>query len=739
MSWAAAPANIVPLAAPAQQPGWLLNTAHSSYAIGIDPGGRLVQLYWGARLTRPDDIAPAAAPHARSSFEPATTAAASEYPTWGGDESRVPALKLTLPDGGRDVVLRYVDAAQSAPDTLDLHFTDIQAAVRVTLRYRVFAADDIIARQAIVQNGTKGTVTLARAMSATWEMPRLDHSWRLTHVFGHWAGESRLTRSRVDPGETLLESRLGTTSHRLNPWFMLDGGNATEGAGEVWFGALAWSGNWQFHIVNDPAALRTSVTGGVSDFDFSWPLAPGEEFVTPWFYGGYSSEGFGGASRDLHHLERDAISPRRPYGSHDAQPPLRPVLYNSWEATTFNVSEAGQEALAEKAAKLGVELFVVDDGWFGARNNDHAGLGDWTPNPQKFPHGLKPLIDRVHQLGMGFGLWVEPEMVNPNSNLYRAHPDWVINFAGRPRTEERNQLVLNLARTDVRDWVLQTLDRLVSTNDIQYLKWDMNRIFHEAGWPEAPAAEQQEIWVRYVRNLYWIMNQLRQRHPGLAIEGCSGGGDRIDLGLARFVDEFWTSDNTDALDRLSIQEGFSYAYAPRLMSAWVTDVPSYDGRSVSLPFRFLVAMQGALGVGGNLNQWDATQMETARDLITLYKEIRPLVQRGELDRLRPAEANVVANEYTSGDGGQSAIFLFQKRRQFGEDPAPVRPAGLHPDAVYRVSVLNPGTVTLAGQKLPAIHASATPVLRSGRYLMQKGFELHMKGDDAATLVLLKAQ
>ncbi len=266
------------------------------------------------------------------------------------------------------------------------------------------------------------------------------------------------------------------------------------------------------------------------------------------------------------------------------------ALHCSWEATGFNVNEAGQEALAEKAASIGVERFVVDDGWFGERTNDHAGLGDWYVNPAKFPHGLKPLIDKVHSLGMDFGLWVEPEMVNPSSDLYRKHPDWVLIFAGRPRTEGRNQLVLNLARPDVRNYVYGFLDKLLTENDIAFLKWDYNRNWSEPGWPAVAPQDEKEVYVKYVENLYSILKELREHHPNVEIESCSGGGGRVDLGIMRYTDEVWPSGNTDPFDRLSIQNGFTYAYTPGVMMAWVTDSPGWmNDRSADLariPFSF---------------------------------------------------------------------------------------------------------------------------------------------------------
>jgi len=355
----------------------------------------------------------------------------------------------------------------------------------------------------------------------------------------------------------------------------------------------------------------------------------------------------------LHNLEREEIAP------HGLKSRVRPVLYNSWEATEFNVSESGQRELADKAAKLGIELFVMDDGWFGKRNNDRAGLGDWFPNAEKFPNGLKPLVDYVNQLGMDFGLWVEPEMVNRDSDLYRAHPDWVMNFPGRARSELRNQLVLNLARDDVKEYIFNVLDKLATQYQIRYFKWDMNRVFAEPGWPEKPVAEQRELWVKYVSNLYDIIARLRAKHPNLELESCSGGGGRIDLGIMRYVDEFWTSDNTDALDRLTIQHGFTAAYTPHVMMAWVTDVPNMNGRSTPLKYRFLVAMQGVLGIGANLNKWSDEDTKLATQMIALDKRIRNTVQFGNVYRLlSPRTNDTAANEYVASDGRQAVVFAF---------------------------------------------------------------------------------
>ena len=403
------------------------------------------------------------------------------------------------------------------------------------------------------------------------------------------------------------------------------------------------------------------------------------------------------------------------------------MIFNSWEATEFAVNEEGQIALAEKAAKLGVERVVIDDGWFGQRNSDHAGLGDWNVNPQKFPHGLKPVIDRVHALGMDFGIWVEPEMVNPDSDLYRKHPEWAMNFPGRPRTEARNQLLLNLARPDVRDYVFGFLDKLVSENDIAFLKWDYNRNWSEPGWDAVPLEQQKEIYVKYVENLYGILAELRRKHPKLEIESCSGGGGRVDLGILRYTDEVWPSDNTDALDRLVIQDGFTHAYSPNLMMAWVTDVPNFlDKRVIPLEFRFLAAMSGSLGIGGNLNKWTPDDMEIGARMTAFYKEVRPTVQLGELHRLMPPEASETsAVEYVAADGKAAVVFAYLHSQHYGRPFPTVRLEGLDPAAAYRL-------VPLDGQKLAGL-----PAQENGSQLMGEGLHFTLKGDYDATAVRLE--
>jgi alpha-galactosidase len=535
----------------------------------------------------------------------------------------------------------------------------------------------------------------------------------LSYLTGRWAGEWTLNQEQLGPGERVIESRRGSTGHQANPWFAIQAGEPDEDHGEVWFGALAWSGSWRIVAERDQLD-GVRITGGWNPFDFAYVLNPGAKLETPVFYGGYSAHGLGGASRVLHHFEIAHVFPHRLGEGPTAAPRPRPVIYNSWEATEFNVSESGQIALAEKAAALGVDRFVMDDGWFGQRKDDHAGLGDWYVNPQKFPNGLKPLIDKVHSLGMDFGLWVEPEMVNPDSDLYRKHSDWVLNFPGRPRTEQRNQMVLNLARPDVRDYVLGFLDKLLTDNDIAFLKWDYNRNWSEPGWDQVPAAQQKQVYVEFTRNLYGILAELKKRHPKVEFESCSGGGGRVDLGILQYADEVWPSDNTDPFDRITQQDGFTYAYSPQIMMAWVTDSPHWlNLRTTSLQYRMLSSMQGSLGIGANITKWTDDETATAKRLIAAYHQVQKTIVQGDLYRLISPRngSEFSATQTVNGDKSQSVVFAFIHSTQEGRIFPRLKLKGLDPAAQYTLASIEGKSV------------AGTPTVASGSWWMNHGLDL----------------
>ncbi|SEG72533.1 alpha-galactosidase [Bryocella elongata] len=688
-----------------------IDTPRTSYIMGINEANEVQNLYWGGRLPDSDQFAAAKSMPGAASFDPPMTTTPVEYAGWGGMLYVEPSLKVSFPDGNRDLVLQYVSHKIDG-DQLSIVMKDISREVYVTLYYRPDGETGILRRSAEVENRTDTAITIEQVSAATWNLPR-GTDYRLRYLTGRWAGEWTVQEQPVHPGKTVLESRRGTTGAQNNPWFAIDyeGENDSERGG-VWFGGLGWSGSWQISVEQD-MLQQVRVNGGPNSFDFAYHLPKGGKFGTPAFCAGYSDQGIGGASRLLHRYEIDTLLPGAP------KPKLRPVLYNSWEATGFDVNEVGQMALAEKAASIGIERFVMDDGWFGQRKDDRAGLGDWYVNSQKFPHGLKPLIEKVHSLGMDFGLWVEPEMVNPDSDLYHKHPDWVLNFTGRPRTEGRNQLVLNLARPDVRAYVYEFLDKLLTENDIAFLKWDYNRNWSEPGWPAAPLDEQKDVYVDFIHNLYGILAELKAKHPNVEIESCSGGGSRVDLGIMHLTDEVWPSDNTDAYDRLSIQNGFTYAYAPGVMMAWVTDSPSWaNQRSLSLEYRFLSSMQGSLGIGSNLNKWSSEDFATAKKMIGQYKTVRETVQRGELYRLITPEhgSEQSVTESVARDGHEAVVFAFLHSSNELYPYPRVHLEGLDRNANYRIEVLD-GRVS-----------GETPSRASGAYWMDRGIDLDLQGD-----------
>lgn len=699
-----------------------IDAGDTTYAFGVNEQQHLQNLYWGERLSSRDRVAAAKEMPGAASFDAPLNTTPQEFVGWGGGLYVEPDLKITFPDGNRDLDLRFVNSHQEN-GVLSVEMKDIKLPVTVMLDYKADAETGIVGRRARIVNGTGKPFVVESASAGTWNLPR-GTDYTLRYLSGRWAGEWNVNDRKVQPGKTVLESRRGTTGAQNNPWFSIRTPETTEESGDVWFGGLAWSGSWQIAVEQD-VVQQVRVTGGFNPFDFGYHLKPGATLETPWFYAGHTSHGLGDASRRLHRFELHTLLPH----PSEPAPKLRPVLYNSWEATEFKVDEAGQVALAEKAATLGVERFVMDDGWFGARNNDHAGLGDWTVNPTKFPHGLKPLIDKVHSLHMDFGLWVEPEMVNPDSDLYRKHPDWVLHFEGRPRTEGRNQLVLNLAREDVRAYVYGFLDKLLRENDIAFLKWDYNRNWSEPGWPAAGPEAEKNVYVDFIRNYYSVLRELKEKHPSVEIESCSGGGSRVDLGVLSLVDEVWPSDNTDAFDRLRIQHGFTQAYTPGVMMAWVTDSPTWvNQRTLSLEYRFLSSMQGSLGIGANLTKFTPEQMEAARTMVAAYKSIRETVQRGDLYRLiAPTEGSEASvTESVASDKNQAVLFAFLHSSTELYPFPRVYLRGLDPDRMYA---------------LQPIHGKAnerTPASASGSYWMHHGIDVNLRGDFQAAAFILQA-
>ncbi|WP_018757297.1 alpha-galactosidase [Paenibacillus terrigena] len=689
---------------------WVLEGDCFAYALGLSKTGTIVQTYFGEKL-----------PYLSDYPEPELIA---EYPYSGGSEVyqetfmgfgkatyTEPCLKATFEDGVRDLKLVFINFKIS-DSVLSFRMKDFFYPLEVILHYKIVPAYNLLELHSEIINSGSGNIQLEQVLSGSLYVPR-DEPYRLTYLSGKWAGETQLSHTELPDTKLVLESRRGTTSHFTNPFFMLDrGGNSQEDHGEVYFGALAFSGNWKIVFEKDRLGM-VKISAGTNDFDFAWNLKPGDNFVTPISVLGFVKEGFGAVSRNLHRYQREEVLPAEHRSS------LRKVLYNSWEATSFDVNEDQQIHLAKIAASIGVELFVMDDGWFGARNSDRAGLGDWIVNPDKFPNDLQNLIQEVNALGMDFGLWIEPEMVNPDSDLYRTHPDWVYHFPTRDSTLIRNQLILNLARADVRQYLFESINRLLTDHNIRFIKWDMNRNFSEPGYPSAPREEQKEIWFRHAEGVYEIARKLKQAHPNVIFQSCSGGGGRVDLGILRYFDQVWTSDNTDAFDRLKIQEGFSYAYCSKIMESWVTDEVSWiSSRKLTLAYRFHCAMMGNLGIGDNLLKWSPEEQQEARELIHLYKEIRHIVQDGDQYRLKsPSEGPLASVMYVGEQQEEAVVFVFLHARNFMNHLPRLRLKGLRGDWLYQID--------------------GVEQLFSGQALMAIGIKLEFHGDFQSKVIRIR--
>ncbi|SES30440.1 alpha-galactosidase [Salipaludibacillus aurantiacus] len=682
---------------------FVLETANTAYIFDRQDDGHLQHVYWGKKMPYKEDYE-ACIPHVipHSSFEATRGVMGYEFIPWGEMVYSEPTLKVSNASGERGFEWIFDSyKIDEREEGTRLTVTLKEAGTNrygVELIYDLYDTFDIIGRSQKVFNysGEPLTLEAARSLQTAFN-PGKDYYF--SHLAGKWTGEFQLIREPLTEGRKTIDSRRGSTSHQANPWFAIDTG-ANEDDGDVWFGHFAYSGNWDIHVEKDAFGF-VQVCGGLNDFDFSVALSEGESFETPVFFAGYTGDGFTGMSHLAHRFQRENILPPKHRGE------LRKVLYNSWEATYFDVSEAEQKRLADKAAAIGCELFVVDDGWFGERHSDQAGLGDWYVNREKFPRGLTPLIDHVHGLGMDFGIWVEPEMVNEDSELFRAHPDWVYQFSGKKKTEARNQLVLNLGKKEVRHYIQGWLDDLLQHHDIRFIKWDMNRAISEPGNVRQihggamahteGAAEQQKLWLDHVEGLYEVMDGIKEKYPHVVVETCSGGGGRIDLGVLQRTDQFWTSDNTDAVDRLPIQYGCSYAYNAKAMMCWVTDSPNWlNQREVPLKYRFHSAMMGSLGIGGNLDQWNDVELAEAKKWIAEYKEIRATVQEGNQYRLAPAATRakgfghsvngneaVFAIQYVSeGTKEESVVFLLEQGIAYGPQKVRLQLKGLDPEALY---------------------------------------------------------
>lgn len=566
--------------------------------------------------------------------------------------------------------------AYGGDSTLELVFTSPQG-VTVRQFYGVYPDSDVFTRRLEIENHSGSPILLRRCMSYQLDLP--ETGWQLTTFTGAWARERHETTVDAATGIHRFGSRTGVSSHYCNPFFLLSRPEASEHHGRVYGFNLIYSGSHQGQVEVSPFS-KTRIQAGIQSDGFGWTLDDGERFQTPEAVLGYSDQGKNGLSRQMHHFVEHHIS-RGPWAHRE-----RPVLLNNWEATYFNFKESTLLALAKKAKKLGMELFVLDDGWFGKRDSDTCSLGDYSVNTKKLPQGLEGLAKKINALGMDFGLWVEPEMVSPDSDLYRAHPDWAVQVPGVSPSLSRNQLVLDLCQKEVQDYIIENVNRVLSSAPIRYIKWDMNRPLSDCYSPVLP--EQGRFHHAWTLGLYRILKEITEANPEVLFEGCASGGNRFDLGILSYMNQIWTSDDTDCYERMKIQTGTSYGYPLSVMGCHVSAAPNHQTtRSSPIEARFDVAAFGLLGYELDLNCLTSAEEKAIEKQVAFYKFHRKLFQFGTFYRLRsPFREEKCCWMVVSEDKKEAMVLDAIGRMTPNSEASPLHLKGLDPDVCYEVTV-----------------------------------------------------
>ena len=629
-----------------------LNTQNTSYVLAITDEGHPEHIYYGRRL--PDtDIE---ALRLKNTIMLGTTVDYKdekqgysldtlplEYSGIGKGDFRHSPIELIMPDGSfvTDFIYdshRVTDGAFTYEGDLPYATGDAQTLnlvlkdkkyenVKLTLHYTIFEDCNVIARCTTLENSSDAPIYIRKLMSLMLDMPTSDY--KMLTLDGGWAKEAHIHEREVSYGILVNDSTTGGSSNRHNPAFLLKSKNADEEQGEVYGFNLIYSGN-HYSAVEKGNHDTLRVMSGINPHCFLWKLNPGESFATPQAVISYSDGGTNAFSANMHDFVNSHVI-REEFRYSE-----RPIVVNNWEATFFNFNRRKLLALARRAKRLGIEMFVLDDGWFGKRNHDKAGLGDWVVNTKKLPGGISSLSRAIHRMGMKFGLWFEPECVNPDSDLYRAHPDWAISVPDREPSPSRNQLVLDLTRKDVRDYIVDAVSSVLDSAEIEYVKWDYNR--HISDMYSSSLRNQGEFFHRYILGLYEILRRIFvEKHPKVLLESCSSGGNRFDLGMLCFSPQIWTSDDTDALERLDIQRGIYTFYPQSSVSAHVSMTPNQQTlRDVPLSTRFNVAMFGTLGYELDFGELTRDERRQIKEQIEFYKSHRALLQYGRLHRYFPS-------------------------------------------------------------------------------------------------------
>lgn len=681
---------------------FVLDTLHTTYCFQVLKSGHLEHLYYGKKL-RIDQASDVASLAEKQPFPPGNAnvydkkfpklsleSLRLEMSAYGKGDIREPFIELVHADGSYTSDFLYSKAEitqgkaalQTLPSAyeengdvqeLTVCLRDAQYDLTLELHYSVFTDRDVIVRSAKLSNTSDQPVQLTRLMSVQLDFP--ESGFVFSTFNGNWAREMYRHDTVMTMGKHVNASYAGTSSSRANPFVMLSAPDATEDAGLCYGLNLIYSGN-HYEAVEVETHGKTRFVTGINPQSFRFRIEPGESFEAPEAVMTLSEEGFNGMSRRMHSFVRECIV----RGVWKKKP--RPVLLNSWEAAYFNINESKLLKLAKAGKEAGVELFVMDDGWFGNRRDDHQSLGDWHVNKKKLPGGLKGLCDKVNALGLDFGIWVEPEMVNVRSDLYRQHPDWVLQIPGKPHSEGRNQRILDLANPEVVDYLAEQMTRVFASANISYVKWDMNRIFSDYYSQHLPPQQQGEVAHRYMTGLYRLMQTLTRRFPHILFEGCASGGNRFDLGILCYFPQIWASDDTDAIYRAKGQTGYSYGYPMSVVTAHVSACPNHQTLRVTpLDTRFHVAAFGMLGYECNLCDMKPQERRQIREQIALYKIWRDVLQYGTFYRGR--SGNLFEWTCVSPDRKKAVGMVLQVLAEPNTMFTQYFPKGLDPEQKYR--------------------------------------------------------
>ena len=681
-----------------------LATAHSGYYFRVMPSGHLEHLHYGRPITLAGDSAPLCekrefngsclVSYAKAYTPLGLEDLCLEMSSYGKGDLRQPFIELRFADGSWTVDLLFESAriyrgkagpaampASYGSDeeamTLEVTLYDRQYDIELLLTYCVFEKADVITRFARVINRSDQPVYLERLMSNQVDFDTNDY--RFTTFKGAWIREMTRYDTPCEQGVIVHESLTGASSNRANPFVMLAKNATGEDAGDCYGFHLVYSGN-HLEAVETNCYGKVRFVQGIQPTGFSFLLEPGQSFDVPEAIMAYSPDGYTGLSHILHafirrHIVRGEWRDR-----------VRPVLVNSWEACYFDFNEEKLLALARAASAVGVELFVLDDGWFGRRDDDISSLGDWYVDKRKLPHGIQGLSDQIAALGMKFGIWVEPEMVNEDSDLYRAHPDWAVQNPRRDISHGRNQMILDFTRQEVRDYILERL-RDIFSQGVSYVKWDFNRIFSDYYSQALPANRQQEFSHRYVLGLYEVLDTLTKEFPHILFENCASGGNRFDLGMTCYMPQTWASDNTDAMSRVEIQNGYSYGYPTSLLAAHFSSCPNHQTLRVTpSDTRFHVAAFGLLGYECNLAQMSEEALAMVKEQIAFYKRYRALFQFGTYYRIKNGGKDGIYEWMAVSPDQRQAIAVYLRKNVVANTfYAKLEPKGLKDDALYAFS------------------------------------------------------